>query len=75
MLIANELKKIKTFDLGKKYFGEDGAQNYLVFQSMLEYFALNSKWITKWKSKVLSNESVEVFSKTDNILTPSINKI
>ena len=42
---------------------------------MLEYFTLNSKWITKWKSKVLSNESVEVVSKTDNILTPSINKI
>ena len=40
---------------------------------MLEYFTLNSKWITKWKSKGLSNENIEVVSKTDNILTPSIN--
>ena len=33
--IQNELKKIKTLDLGyfigKNYFEEDGAQNYLVF--------------------------------------------
>ena len=32
----------------------DGAQNYLVFQTILKYFTLNSKWITKWKSKGLS---------------------
>ena len=34
--IENELKKLKTFGLvyfvGKHYFEEDGAQNYLVFQ-------------------------------------------
>ena len=33
--IQNKLKKLKTFDLGffigKNYFEEDGAQNYLVF--------------------------------------------
>ena len=33
--IQNELKKLKTFDLGffigKNYFEKDGAQNYLVF--------------------------------------------
>ena len=40
---------------------------------MLDYFTLNSKWITKWKSKGLSNESIEVVSKADNTLTPSIN--
>ena len=40
---------------------------------MLEYFTLNSKWITKWKSKGLSNENIKIVSKTDNILTPSIN--
>ena len=68
---------MKTFDLGyfigKSYFDEDGAQNYLVFQSMLEYFTLNSNWITKWKSKGLSNESLEVVSTSDNTLTPSVN--
>ena len=77
LVIENELKKLKTFDLGyfigNSHFDEDGAQNYLVFQSMLEYFTLNSKWVTKWKSKGLSNESIEVVSKTDNTLTPSIN--
>ena len=35
LLVQNELKKPKTFDLryfiGKNYFGEDGVQNYLVF--------------------------------------------
>ena len=40
---------------------------------MLEHFTLNSKWSTKWKFKGLSNESIEVVSKTDNTLTPSIN--
>ena len=62
MLVENELKKLKTFNLsyfiGKSHFDEDGAQNYLVFQSILKYFTLNSKWITKWMSKGLSNESL-----------------
>ena len=34
--------KLKTFDssyfIGKSHFEEDGAQNYLVFQSMYRYF-------------------------------------
>ena len=54
LVIENKLRKLKTFDLGyfieKIHFDEDGAQNYLVFPSMLEYFSLNSKLITKWKS-------------------------
>ena len=36
--IENEFKKLKTFDssyfIGKNFFDEDGAQNYLVFQSI-----------------------------------------
>ena len=59
--------------IGKSYFDEDGAQNYLVFQPILKYFTLNSNWITKWKSKGLSNESLEVVSTSDNTLTPSVN--
>ena len=35
LLIENELEQLKTFDsgyfIGKSHFGEDGAQNYLVF--------------------------------------------
>ena len=76
LFIKIEFKKLRTFDLGyfmgKRYFDEDGTQNYLVFQSILKYFTLNSSWITKWKSKGLSNESLEVISTTSNSLNPLI---
>ena len=65
ILNEKELKKLKALDLGyftgKSYFDEDGTQNYLVFHSILEYFTLNSTWITKWTSKGLSNESLKLF--------------
>ena len=71
------MKKLKTLDLSyvieKSHFDEDSAQNYLLFQSMLKYFTLNSNWITNWKSKGLLNESLEVISTSDNTLTPSVN--
>ena len=77
LLVENELKKLKSFDLGyfigKIHFDEDGAQTYLVFQPILLYFTLNSSWVTEWKSKGLSNESYKVFSTTNNTLTPSVN--
>ena len=42
LLIENELKKLKTFDLryfkGKSHFEEDGTQNYSLFQPMQNYF-------------------------------------
>ena len=42
LLVENELKKLKTFDLsyfkGKDHFEEDGTQNYPVFQPMYKYF-------------------------------------
>ena len=51
LLIEKKLKKLKTFDLGyfigKNHFDEDGVQNYLVFESILKYFTLNSNWIAK----------------------------
>ena len=58
--------------IGKSHFDEDGTQSYLVFKSTLKYFTLNSNRITKWKSKGISNESLEVFSTTSNTLTPSV---
>ena len=77
LLVENELKKLKSFDLGyligKSYFDGDVSQNYLMFQPILKYFALGSSWITEWKSKGQSNESLKVPSKTDNTLTPTIN--
>ena len=42
VLVKNELKILKTFDLryfkGKGHFEEDGTQNYLVFQPIYKYF-------------------------------------
>ena len=44
LLIENELNKLNAFGLsyfrGKSHFGEDGTQNYLVFQPMYRYFRL-----------------------------------
>ena len=41
LLVQNELKKLKTFDLsyfiGKSHFDEDGTQNYLLFPPMRKY--------------------------------------
>ena len=61
------------YSIGKSHFDENAAQSYSVFQPILEYFTLNSNWITKWKSKESSNESLEVVSTSDNTFTPSIN--
>ena len=42
--LENNIKKLQTFDstyfTGKKYFDEDGTQNYLVFQPIGRYFRL-----------------------------------
>ena len=42
LLVENELKKLKTFDLGyfivKRHFDEDGTQNYLVFHPIHKIF-------------------------------------
>ena len=42
LLVENELKKLKAFDLsyfkGKVHSEEDGTQNYLVFHPMYRYF-------------------------------------
>ena len=71
------MKKLKTFGfghfIGKSHFDDNGAQHYLVFQPILDYFTVDSNWITKWKSKGLSNECLDVVSTSDNTLTPSVN--
>ena len=62
MLVENELRKLKTLGLsyfqGKNYFeGNDGAQDALVFQTIQKHFYLsNVNQISKWKSKALSNQ-------------------
>ena len=40
---------------------------------MLSYFTLKANWITKWKSKGSSNQSLEVVSLICNNLTPPVN--
>ena len=68
LVIENKLKKLKAFD--SNYYN---GKNYLVFQSILKYFTLNSSWITKWESKGLSNESLKGVSTSSNTSTLSVN--
>ena len=73
--IENELKKLKTFDssyfIGKSHFEENGTQNYLVFQPINKYFKVitNTDYISSWKSKGLSTESIKSPATSDNSLT------
>ena len=68
VLIQNELKKEKTiktfcssFLIGQSYFGNDGSQNFLIFQPInktLTTFAGLPDKMAKWESERLSNEKV-----------------
>ena len=79
LLVQNQLKKLKTFDLGyfigKNYFGEDGAQNYLVFQPLFRYFNVNNNTniVLLWKSKGLSDNAIKPPSISNNSLAPTLN--
>ena len=78
LLVENELKKLKTFDLsyfiGKSHFEEDGTQNYLVFQPINKYFRIgNSDYVLSWKSKGLSAESIKPPSAPNIFLSPLLN--
>ena len=82
MLVENELKKLKTFDLsyfkGKGYFEEDGAQNYLVFLPMHRYFKRiagggSGNYIYFWKSKGLSDERINSVTASNYSITPELN--
>ena len=79
--IENELKKLKAFDLsyfiGKSHFEEDGTQNYLVFQPINRYFKLtaNTLYISSWKFKRLSAETIKPPSTSDASLTPLIDYV
>ena len=59
--------------LGNSMFdGEDGFQAYLIFQPVHKYFKFitNTNYISSWKSKELSAESIKLFLTFDNSLTP-----
>ena len=78
LLVENELNKLKTFDssyfIGKSHFEEDGTQNYLVFQPMYRYFKMitNTDYVSSWKSKGLSAETIKLPTTFDNSLTPAV---
>ena len=61
-----------SYFIGKNYFEEDGAQNYLVFYPIRRYFKINAKYILSWKSKGLSDETITACATSDNSLTPLI---
>ena len=75
VLVENELKKLKAFDLsyfiGKSHFEEDGTQNYLVFQPINRYFKViaNTDYVSSWKSKGLSAETRKPPTTSNNSLT------
>ena len=55
--------------------GEDGYQAYLIFQPVYRDFKMitNTNYISSWKSKGLSAESIKPFPKSDDRLTPVVN--
>ena len=81
--IGNEFKKLKTLNstyfIGKSHFEEDGTQNYLVFQPMnspIKLIANNNKlYISSWKSKGLSGETIKPPLTSDNSLTPLVDYV
>ena len=72
------MKKLKTFDssyfIGKSHFEEDGTQNYLVFQPINKYFKViaSTDYVSSWKSKGFSAETIKLPSMSDNSLTPAV---
>ena len=76
LLVENELNKLKTCDyfIGKSHFEEDGTQNVLVFRRIKKYFKViaNTNYVSSWKSKGLSPETIKRPTTSDNSLTPAL---
>ena len=83
LLTEKELKKLKSLDLS--YFIGKVILMKMMYKMTDDVFSISTKFrvfyteqlnnnkITKWKSKGLSNESIEVDSTSDNTLTLSVN--
>ena len=69
-----KIKNSHFAKLCKYHFEADGTQNYLVFQPINRYFKVlaNTLYISSWKSKGLSDETIKPPVTSDNILTPLI---
>ena len=63
-----------SYFIGKSHFEEDGTKNYLVFQPINRYFKIiaDTKYISSWQSKGISDETVKPYATSDNSLTPLI---
>ena len=81
LLLDNELKKLKAFDLsyfrGKIYFEESGTLIYLIFQPMNKYFERvdgvgNGEYISFWKSRGFSDEKINSITASNHMITPSL---
>ena len=72
------MKKLQTFDssyfIDKIHFEEDSIQNYLVFQSLNKYFKViaNTAYVSSWKSKELSAETIKPPTTSNNSLIPAV---
>ena len=78
--LENELKESKknlVFIISGKIFfdGGDGSQAYLIFQPIHRYVKIitNTKYISEWESKRLSEESNKPPPTSDNKQSYSIN--
>ena len=68
-------KDIILYSFGNSMFdGGDGFQDYLIFQPVYKYFKTiaNTNYISSWKSKGLSAESIKPPTIPDNSLTPAL---
>ena len=63
-----------SYFIDKSYFEEDGTQNYLVFQPINKYFKVitNTDYVSSWKSKGLSAETIKPPTISDTCLTPAV---
>ena len=78
LLVENELKKLNNFEAAdfrsKNVFGDDGAQNYLVFQTMNRCFKKigKTKSISSCKSKGLPDEVIKSPTINNKSLAPKL---
>ena len=77
LLVKNELKKTfnSSYFIAKSHFEEDGTQNYLAFRPICKYFKViaNTGYVSAWKSKGLSDQSIKPPGMSDNVLIPVLN--
>ena len=78
-LVENEIKTLQELNsrifIGQSYFFNDGAQLYLIFQTV--YYTLkrlgNTEKVISWRFKGWSSEQPTTPTTTDNSLSPSVN--